>query len=470
MAQPGPVMPAAGAPAAPVAPVAPVVPKISAAVDAGFDVRIVADLELDLNDPALEACLCLDKVPLPGRWSVQVQAKAQYIRFEISHGVLSKSAHGTATCVEIELAWKDAGSFRCMHKVVTPVGAAPRVQPGTRKRCNGYFLDLTSQHIATVQQESSGSFDPTVQRKYRLTFEIRQDRRRPPQGAYAFAIRAPDSAAKALPHDVRLFFPGTEDRADAELWTTERFLTASSTYFLNLFRSGLAETVTIGNKRARIGRSPDELVSQRLSLKPLDKHVEEDSDRETDVLLFQGKLGEPSPKPHDALEDVGFPHKQVTIEQASYTTYRAVLLWLSTGYIQFASLSSSYAVTPDLDHARTSALRALHQVDTSLPVAASPKSVYRLAHILELDELEVVAMRFFHDECLTTDTATVELFSELARDHSPWRTSIIDWILAHWDEVRVSEAWVEMKRRVACDELEGAGLIFLELTERRMGG
>ncbi|GAA5848306.1 hypothetical protein JCM9279_001005 [Rhodotorula babjevae] len=445
--------------------------KLSAVVEADFNVHVTVDLDLKLHDPDLYEELGLNKMPLCGRWYVCVELEEQDIRFQISHAAADDCLHGMTTCVEMELSWEDGGRFRSMHKVVSFAGLAPQAQPQSKKLGDGFFLDLTPQHIAAAQQDSNGSYDPAQQRKYRLTFDMRQDRCRPPRGARALAVRAPDSAAKAQPHDVRLFFPGTDERADAELWTTERFLTTSSTYFRNLFSSGLAETVTIGVKRARTGRSQDSLGGQRLSVKPHDsKHSDEDSDRETDAFMYQGMLSQPSPASHDSLEGDEFSYKQVTVEQAAYTTYRAVLLWLSTGFIDFVPLTSSFAATADPLEARMASLLALHKVDACLPIAASPKSVYRLAHILELDELEAIAMRFVYDECLTVDTAPIELFSELARDHAPWRAGILDWILAHWDEVKVSEAWIEMKRRVACDELEGAGPVFLELTERRMGG
>ncbi|GAA5890661.1 hypothetical protein JCM8208_004952 [Rhodotorula glutinis] len=468
MAQPGRVIPAADAPAAPAAPVGRVVPKMSAAVDAGFDVRVVIDLELDVTDPAFRARVGLDKVPLRGRWNVVVEPKAQSIHFEISHGLTVESGLGTATCVEMELEWEDAGTFRHVHEAASPVGPAPRLQPGTRKLCKGYILDLTPERIAAVQQESNGSFDPAKQRKYRLTVEIRQDRRRPPEGARALAVRAPDSAAKALPHDVRLFFPGEDDRPDAELWTSEHLLTTSSTYFRNLFSSGFAETVMIGVKRARTRSSTVEqiIASRRFSYKALaDKQHLEDSDCETDGLTFQGELGQAPSAPHDPLEDGELSYRQITIEQTAYTTYRAVLLYLSTGYIQFAPLASATATAADPE-ARTASLRQIHKVNPSLPVPASPKSVYRLAHILELKQLESMALRFFRDEALTVSTAPVELFSELAHDHAEWRTVILDWIMERWEEIEGSKEWTAMMQRVEDGEVDGAGSTVVEVLRR----
>jgi len=273
----------------------------------------------------------------------------------------------------------------------------------------------------------------------------------------------------ALAPKVRLFFPGINGRPDAELWTTERLLTTSSSYFGNLFRSGIAETVTIGVKRARTRSSTVEqaAASRRLLYKaPVAKQLVEDSDRETDALTFQGKLGQVPPAPHDPLDDGEIPYKQVTVEQAAYTTYRAVLLYLSTGFIQLAPLSSSFAAAPVPREARTAALFALHIVDPFLPVPASPESVYRLAHVLDLKQLKSMALRFVRDEALTVSTAPAELFSELARDNVEWRTMILDWIMERWDEVEGCEGWTATMQRVEKGEIDGAASLMVEVLRR----
>ncbi|GAA5849575.1 hypothetical protein JCM8547_000502 [Rhodosporidiobolus lusitaniae] len=79
-----------------------------------------------------------------------------------------------------------------------------------------------------------------------------------------------------LPHDVRLFFPHVHEKG-AELWVKADFLSKSSTYFRDLFASGLAETIPRRSKRARTDVEQVVLPSE----KDFD-----DSDDETDAFLF----------------------------------------------------------------------------------------------------------------------------------------------------------------------------------------
>ncbi|GAA5844573.1 hypothetical protein JCM9279_006351 [Rhodotorula babjevae] len=464
MAPPAPAKKAAAA--APVAPAAPVVPKLSATVDAGFDVRIVADLELKLADPKLKVELALDKVPLPGRWSVEIYWRDASLIIDVDHGELPPGAHGSATTAAIVFRCKHEGDYLEVDSVDWHEHVCPRPsEDDPTSSFTGYRLVISPATLADAQSEYKGSFDPAQQCEYRLTFDMHSARRRPPRSTCALAERVHDMATKPLPHDVRLFFPGNHGRPDAELWTTERFLTASSTYFWFLLRSGDAETVTIGVKRARTRSSTVEqaAASRRLLYKaPASKELAEDSDREVDVLTFQGKIGEAPPALHDPLEDGEFPYKQVTIEQACYTTYRAVLLWLSTGYIQ---LTSAFAAAPNPHEARTASLLAFVE-ENGLPAPVSPKSVYRLASIVGLAELKSIAMRYVRDEALTVSTAPAELFSELARDYVEWRTMVLDWIMERWEEVEVSDGWTAMMQKVGKGEVDGAAPIVVEVLGR----
>ena len=284
-----------------------------------------------------------------------------------------------------------------------------------------------------------------------------------------------DLNLRANPHDVRLFFPETPSRAAAELWTSEHLLRTSSPYYDALFNSGLAETVVVGSKRART--DDDESPAASSSVRPVtvspvadspDKTFE-DSDDETDAFSFKQR----SFALDDALESGEFPHKQVTITQAAFSTYRAVLLWLSTGYIGFAQPSSAYASKSSTSPSRNDTLLLAHQSNPRHPFLVSPKSVYRLAHVLELTDLESLAVRYFRDEALTLKTAPVELFSELSSDHALWRDMVVEWVVERWYSVERSKAWQAMMDRFESEEIEGVGPIWVALTrklaERRRG-
>ena len=252
---------------------------------------------------------------------------------------------------------------------------------------------------------------------------------------------------------MRLFFPAAGGRSDAVLWTSESLLTLSSPYFRTLFSSGLAETVSAGSKRARRPAASTRTVKDRSSAKSF-----EDSDDETDKLV----LG-PS---DDALDDVDFSYKQVVVTQAAYSTYRAVLLWMQTGFITFAPLSSSFDRAPEPLKSRTDAIKAMHKEDPRLPYPVSPKSVYRLAHVLELQELEALAMRHFRMEALSLETAPAELFSDLSRDHVAWRAIVLDWVVERWSEVEESKGWKTMMQSVEDGGAGDVSTIMVDLLRR----
>ena len=226
----------------------------------------------------------------------------------------------------------------------------------------------------------------------------------------------------------------------------------------------MAETVPVRLPRADedddSGLSPP---SERLSApEGLVATVAGDSDDETDRV----DLERSSRSLHDMRKDGAFSYKQVVVTQAAYSTYRAVLLWMQTGYIAFAPLSSSFDRAPEPLKSRTDAIKAMHKEDPRLPYPVSPKSVYRLAHVLELQELESLAMRHFRKEALSLETAPAELFSELARDNVEWRTMILDWIMERWDEVEGCEGWTATMQRVEKGEIDGAASLMVEVLRR----
>ncbi|GAA6007913.1 hypothetical protein JCM10207_004921 [Rhodosporidiobolus poonsookiae] len=79
--------------------------------------------------------------------------------------------------------------------------------------------------------------------------------------------------------------------------------------------------------------------------------------------------------------------RKVSVSGFSYTTYRALLASLYGVPITFAPLRSSYANSEDksaLSSLRIKQLKEYHVAHPELPLPASPKSVYRLAHFLGL--------------------------------------------------------------------------------------
>ncbi|TNY21051.1 hypothetical protein DMC30DRAFT_224128 [Rhodotorula diobovata] len=437
MAQPvrGAVPVAPPVPAQPGAPAAAVPPgsvRSAFALERAYTVRFHVDLKLAIDAPDLDEWSELPDVPLPGRWSVRVQRSADHVKCYVFFGKVDVGAHG--------------------------LDAQPSIHvenPATGRAYEVYGMMLSpmylQQHRLFMASFGASATDPAT---YRIHFELHQKNPSIAPDLPVYHARClSDLNVKPLPHDVRLFFPAAVGRSDAALWTSESLLTLSSPYFRTLFSSDLAETVSAGSKRARRPAASTRAVKDRSSAKSF-----EDSDDETDKLVVGTS--------DDALDDIDFSYKQVVVTQAAYSTYRAVLLWMQTGFIAFAPLSSSFDSAPEPLKRRTETLEAMHKEDPRLPYPVSPKSVYRLAHVLELQELESLAMRHFRKEALSLETAPAELFSELARDNVEWRTMILDWIMERWDEVEGCEGWTATMQRVEKGEIDGAASLMVEVLRR----
>ncbi|BGO89110.1 hypothetical protein NBRC10512_003855 [Rhodotorula toruloides] len=233
--------------------------------------------------------------------------------------------------------------------------------------------------------------------------------------------------SRQVPHDVALVFPRTQK----VLWASEQSLSAASPYFKTLFSSDFAENSTTD--------SFETLKSVLTSAKSDETSSSEDSDDETDASL--------PPARFEALPNV--PFKLVKITDTSYTTYANVLVWLRSRYIAFAPLSSSFKGAPA--STRLTPLKAL-QSDPALPLPSSPKSVYRLAHLLSLTSLSSLALDNLRTQ-LTPSKAAYELYSSTVTTYPAVRDVVLDYVVEHWAEVVESSSLREMEERAGREEL-----------------
>lgn len=224
----------------------------------------------------------------------------------------------------------------------------------------------------------------------------------PREGAQLTPKCTAATVASPLSNDVRLFFPRAGP-GGAEIWTNATLLERSSPYFKDMLKSGFCESVQIGAKRPRV--SPP--VAEDVTLSEATKDVD-DSDDETDDLLFQTNL----PTLYDTSELPSFSYRQVVVKETAYSTYLAVLRYLETGFIRFAPLRSGASddqsgSSSEADQGGSDARDGASSTDSrvglssraqvvtdaieehpDLPAPVSPKSTYRLAHLLKLTRLQ----------------------------------------------------------------------------------
>lgn len=132
------------------------------------------------------------------------------------------------------------------------------------------------------------------------------------------------------------------------------------------------------------------------------------------------------------------PAKQIVVNSASYTTYRALLVYLHSGYISFARLAvptrPANSITPS----------APTPANTDLPLPASPKSMYALAHLLELPIMMRLALENFKSQ-LTADNVLYQLASDVAV-HDEIKDAITVFAKANWVAVKASKAATELSK------------------------
>jgi hypothetical protein len=167
----------------------------------------------------------------------------------------------------------------------------------------------------------------------------------------------------------------------------------------------------------------------------------------------------------------GEPFKTVTVLDTAYTTYFAVLVWLNSRHISFAPLLSQHrrrglSRQDSLAFHLSKIVNLRLDADPLLPPPSSPKSIYRLAHLLELDDLASLALDNLRSQ-LVPQNAAYELYSNVATCYSAVRDVVLDYVVEHWEKVKGAQATKEMKGKALAGELDaGAAGTAMLLAER----
>ncbi|GAA5975937.1 hypothetical protein JCM11641_002843 [Rhodosporidiobolus odoratus] len=153
----------------------------------------------------------------------------------------------------------------------------------------------------------------------------------------------------------------------------------------------------------------------------------EDSDEEKDAAL-PGKTSSTRPSFFGSLP----PHKVVTITESCYSTDLAVICWMQSG-------TSVQLLLPLPD-------------PFALPSPVSPKSVYRLAHLLKLAPLCTLALDNFRSQ-LTMNNVIEELFSPIAESYDEIRAAACDCAYQHSRGLVDSEGMKKMEDKLNLGQL-----------------
>ncbi|BGP33666.1 hypothetical protein JCM10296v2_005470 [Rhodotorula toruloides] len=284
----------------------------------------------------------------------------------------------------------------------------------------------------------------------------------------------------------------------AEMWIESGFLSQASSYCMTLLSSDFAETAAVTTKYSEMRLTPSTssvsqdrlaltasgtkrfirktgaLISHSSMSRAKDLHATisdrrtaaseadfdyfDDSDDETDELYFANH-----PPEQHCLDVLQLAYKEIKVTKTAFTTYRAVLACLRTGYITFAPLWSTFFYsTSEQAQSRRSYIEAtVGRAPPTHPYPVSPKSAFRLAHLLELEPLQHLCLANFKAQL----TIKAFLRDVCSRQHLA-RNVVLDFVVNNWDAVTGSAEWDEIEGELERDEIKGSAPIMLELMQR----
>ncbi|KAL8278076.1 hypothetical protein RQP46_009536 [Phenoliferia psychrophenolica] len=225
--------------------------------------------------------------------------------------------------------------------------------------------------------------------------------------------------------DVQFRF--SRDGSTQSLWANSDALREISPYFASLLSGDFQEGSLSSSSRSALKESAC---------------ADDDSDDDSDLAL-----------PHFPSATSAFhPVHTVDITAHSYWTYRAVLNWTTSSHILFAPFTSTFSPTElsgipmPKQRAHTNAFtpsairrdwirKAILENAETGSVPVSPKSVYRLAHFLELDALKPIALAAIKSN-LRASNVLQELLGETAGAYEEVRKVEMEFAVAHWADVK----------------------------------
>lgn len=328
---------------------------------------VVAEAKIDFSDH-LDYVATLDNVPLAGKWHVRFHYGWSSITAQFEHEAVEVGAFGFSATYTVSLdvfrgQWVNVTKTAPRGRGPLPVAAAER-----SFGCNTTLRDVR-------RAVESDKYEATGAQRYRLSLELdrfgthvpgnvllsRTPSTVPPPTvsallcAQSLTIFPAALDLLANPHDICLFFP----RHNGRLWTRSDVLAGLSPYFKTLLSSGFADSVTVPAKRARTESQAPSVVSA--GEKDFD-----DSDDETDGVYFRRNPVKKSE------EDVVIEHKKVTITGTAFSTYRAVLAYIRTGYIAFAPLSSTCPTAGSSKDTRKARVKLAAAAKPDMPYPSRP--------------------------------------------------------------------------------------------------
>ncbi|GAA5987122.1 hypothetical protein JCM5350_003765 [Sporobolomyces pararoseus] len=294
----------------------------------------------------------------------------------------------------------------------------------------------------------------------------------------SFEVSAPNSTLSPLqaldnlgafvtsprPNDVAFILSSAPSRP---LYSNKSVLSAASSYFKNHFdplpRSRRASEAIkrtpsfVDDSDAESGDEdddelefliPPELLGTQQSKrkKSVDTEEEEENyssdvkeEKEDNGGKSEGKKrkktgsGQNSPRKMKKVKDEG-GITEIHIDDGSYSTMQAILVYLMCGQIEFAPLSSQ---------GRDAFIREYRKKHPERPVPVSPRSVYRLATRFELKTLQARALSHL-EYSFDLESAIREALSEDCFYFPDYCSLVHQQVIRNWAQVKESQIWKDV--------------------------
>ncbi len=255
----------------------------------------------------------------------------------------------------------------------------------------------------------------------------------------------------ARPFDVQFRFP----RSGQELWASSDKLKQVSAYWKADLNSGFKESQPV-----------EDLSSTQSTYQPDSTQDGGDdpgwSDSDDEAVAEE-------PKPAKA-------QYVISVTDHSFSTYMAVLVWIWRKEVNFAAFKSTLAIAnaaatahAGADSAPPAKRRKPNPAagTSGLAPVVSPKSVYRLAHKLQIGPLRLLALEELK-KGLTVDNVAHELLSSTAQLYEEVRAAVVDFVVANRAEVVGSEGMKAKLRKGQAGEMNQLAPIWATLAERAL--
>jgi len=153
-----------------------------------------------------------------------------------------------------------------------------------------------------------------------------------------------------------------------------------------------------------------------------------------------------------------FEGTTIVLLGAASRTWEALLYYLYTGCIEFAPLTQNESDREDF-------FSRYRSENTDRPTPPSCRSIYRLAHKLELEGLRKLALQHLESQ-LSPETVLTDVFSEFTARYDEVKEMELSLVVRYWNFLKASAAFKEKMVEVTSGSIPHAADIISEIMLR----